>query len=152
MIRLASPCLDLALFYPSPSLIGQIIGCPDRHPAFRLRAIVTDRPDRISRALMEAEAAVIDVSLRPADVAVLLDRILERLGPERVLLYTERTRHALEVFTRSRGVQFVLGPMSPRLWDDVLAWMADRMDRPAWITPRSRPLGRPTLDDRRGLL
>lgn len=121
MISVAGPCLSLSLFYPSSSLVRQIDECTLEERPLRIRVLEADGNGRSHRMAEEAAAAILDATERPKDVAAAMEQVAAVLGPARTLVYTEETDVGLEIFTRSLGVHFTMGPMDLEEWD---AWLA----------------------------
>jgi len=99
------------LFYPSGLLLAAAARWLEANPSFCVRLIASNQAVAVQDALRGSGAAVIDATRRPEDACAALVHSSERIGPDRTLLYTERMHAGLELFSRTRGVQLVLGPM-----------------------------------------
>ena len=132
---------ELCLVYPSDLLLLSVGAWLRESPGFGVRLVGSLEPLRIREALGHASAAVVDATDRPHDAAAALELSVTQLGADRTAVYTSTQDDDFEVFTRSQGVPFYLGPMAPWEWAGLLAWVetaiglperAERADAPAW--------------------
>lgn len=114
------PYGDVVLLYAEESLLLQIATLIEKTDWLSIRLVWSRNPVVIARSLADAVVAIVDATDYPGQAVATLEHCLTRLPHERVAVYTERTHQGLEVFTRVRGVQLLLGPMSQAEWDGLL--------------------------------
>lgn len=108
---------DVVLFYAEQSLLTQVAAWVRGAGSLSLRLVASPDPLIVARALGDAVVAIIDATPRPGEAMAALERCLRSLSARQTAVYTEQMHHGLELFSRVRGVQLLMGPMSPPEWD-----------------------------------
>lgn len=116
MVKMDPQYRDIALYYPTESLLLQVAQWVHTHPYYHLRLVCSVHRGSVLAALKEAAAAIIDATERPDAAANMLEQI-GKTARSRVVVYTEFPHEGLELFVRVRGVMFLLGPMEPEHWE-----------------------------------
>ena len=111
---------SVAMIYPTDSLSSQMAGWALRHRGVPVRSVHWWDAAPVGLAMAGAPRVVVDATEHPGAALAVLECGLERLPAERLVVYSEQTHPGLEVFVRSRGVTFLLGPMGPEEWDALL--------------------------------
>ena len=140
MVELAKDALDVTLFFPSRSLLLEIEKALVQCRPLHLRRAADTRRRCVEEALDGTDIAVIDATERPAEATAVLEESVALIGPDRSTIYSQRMHPGLEVFTRSRGAQLFLGPLTTHEWTAFLAWFRGRekhIDRAPCDSPLS---------------
>jgi hypothetical protein len=107
---------DVLLFYPGPSLRERALHWNGR---WNIETSSVGQLPAVRRMSRRSGAVVIDAT---ADSSRAVDAFLQAvacLGPEAVMMYTEKTDAYLELFVRMRGSLLLLGPLFDHEWDEV---------------------------------
>jgi hypothetical protein len=115
---------EVVLFLAEESLLFQVATWVRSEGRFSLRLVTSPDPFTTARALDEAAIAIVDATREPGEAMGILERSLRRLGPGRLVVYSERMHEGLELFVRVRCVPLLLGPMSPPEWEAVFEPLA----------------------------
>ncbi len=85
--------------------------------------------DEIRTAIGKGTVSIIDATEDPSRAASTLLHALAESGGGVAAVYTEMMHRGLELFVRSRGALFLLGPLDNTAWDGLLETMTARIDR-----------------------
>jgi hypothetical protein len=111
----------ILVFYPSPSLRGQLQNWSDERSGRRLQLSFERSLAGIRRQIQGADFVLVDAtedSARASDAFLQIHKIL---GPDSMTVYTDVVHEGLEVLVRRLGVTLLLGPMTNSEWDDLFA-------------------------------
>ena len=122
---------EVVLLYAEESLLVQVAEWVRRHPPFSLRVVASRSDGGIDSALSDAVLAIIDTAEHPGRALDALRSVSARLGPQNVVVYTERTYDSLEIVVRVRGAKLLLGPMSPLEWEGFFEQLTRKRAAPA---------------------
>ena len=110
-------CKDVVVFYVSESLLRQLAARSFAPGPFCLRISEARGTPGINAALNNVGLVIIDATDKPGPAVNTLEHALGRVGPNRIVVYTEHMHPGLEQFVRLRGVMLLLGPMEPEEWN-----------------------------------
>ncbi len=111
---------EITTFYAGEGLLVSLSDWASRHDGFSLRLLATPDPEVVRQSVAGVTLAVFDATERPGAAMAALEEALRQVPPRLCAVYTEAVHHGLEVFTRVRGVQMLLGPLDALEWDAVL--------------------------------
>lgn len=109
---------QIVLFYPSPSLRGQLQGWSDKHGGRQLQISFERSLAGIRSLVHRVDFVLVDATDDPSQASDAYFQIFNALGPESMAVYTEIVHDGLEILVRRLGVTLLLGPMSVSEWDD----------------------------------
>lgn len=112
---------DVVLFYAEQPLLTQVAAWVRGEGSLSLRLVSSRDPLIVARALGDAVVAIIDATRQPGEAMAALERCLRSLSARQTGIYSEQMHHGLELFARVRGVQLLMGPLSPPEWDAFFA-------------------------------
>ena len=124
MIMYGNQPKDVVLYQAGSSLVTAVGDWLLEHPDISLRLVHSTCRSVINGPLGSAAVAIVDATDKPGAAAATLERLLKRIAPSRIAVYTERTHAGLEVFVRVRGPILLLGPMGADDWDACLSALA----------------------------
>jgi len=116
----AIPPATVVLFYASPSLGRQMAAwmAGRRNCAVVLSAARS--ASGVRKAVERARFVVVDASRNQGRAREAFSLALAQRGSDAVVVYTETAHAGLELFVRSRGGLFLLGPMPVAAWKELL--------------------------------
>ncbi len=85
--------------------------------------------DQIQTAFRKRSVSIIDATEDPSRAASTLLHALAESGGGVAAVYTEMMHRGLELFVRSRGALFLLGPLDNTAWEELLETMTARIDQ-----------------------
>ncbi len=117
------------VFFPGNSLMHQVSswGGENSHHDFEFCFPVS--VDEIQAAIGERSVSIIDATEDPARAASTLMHAMAESEHGLAVVYTELMHRGLEMFARSRGALFLLGPLDNAAWKGLLETMTARIDR-----------------------
>jgi len=110
---------DIVVIYGGASLLEQLGACLGGDGAGCLRVVSSRTAPAIDAAADDAAAVIVDATSAPGAAADAVERVLARIGPGPLAVYTERPHEGLELFVRVRGAMFLLGPMERSEWEAI---------------------------------
>jgi hypothetical protein len=112
------PTPQIVLFYPSPSLRGQLQAWSDQRGGRRMQISFERSLAGIRRQVRRVDFVLVDATEDPAQASDAYFQVYKTLGPESMAVYTDIIHDGLEFLVRRLGVTLLLGPMSASEWDD----------------------------------
>jgi hypothetical protein len=127
MVFYTNSLSDIVLLHPTRSLLLQLHEWQKSRGGFALRLVSSGSLHVIREAVDHAVAAVIDATDHPDEAMEILQDSLEQAEPGKLVVYTEVLHDGLEMFVRTRGAPFWLGPMRQAEWAQALraTWPAE---------------------------
>jgi hypothetical protein len=110
---------DVLLLYPKESLIDQIDLWSQRHPERCVKTSIERSLPRIRSLLHCVDMVTIDATYNPSQATDALLQAMMCLGASKVAMYTEVMHDGLELFIRTHGSLFFLGPLFAEQWEGV---------------------------------
>jgi hypothetical protein len=110
------PNTDVVLLYPEESLTDQIRRWIMKDPRRRVEVSYERSLPGIRRLLRQARMALVDATEDPSQATDAFLQAIAALGVDAVAMYTEIMHDGLEVFVRSQGSLFFLGPLFDTDW------------------------------------
>ena len=117
MARMAGSDNEVVLFYPSRSLLAQVMEWTGKHRGFSVRLVRSCGPLSVSVALAESDIVIIDATEHPGPAMDVFRRAAPQMQRGKGAVYTEHLHDGLELFVRLRGVVLLLGPMEQSEWE-----------------------------------
>ncbi len=114
---------SIAVCYPSESLSRQVALWARRHEDCGVVPVFGRSALEIRRSLSSVDMVLVDASDDHAQAIELFAHSFARLGPRRIVVYTERMHEGLELFVRSHGAWLLLGPLDDGQWEELFAAM-----------------------------
>jgi len=110
------PSSAIAVFYPGNSLMHQVSGWAVKFPTYDFALLFEESALEVQAVLEDSALSVFDATDNPARALTLLSQAIAEGGPDSAVVYTELMYEELELFVRSRGALFLLGPMDDAVW------------------------------------
>lgn len=127
---------NLLLFYPGESLTDQIGRWHEHRHRQRVVAAFERSMPKIRELLHPGYSALIDATKNPSLAADVLLQAIGKLGKNSVAVYSEAGHADTEIFARTQGVLFILGPLNQQH----LAEFFERfLERKILVSPVHRP-------------
>jgi hypothetical protein len=111
---------DVLLFYPGESLGDQFGLWSSHHLARQIETSFERSLPEIRRLLRDVGIVLIDATEDPSQATDAFLQAVTQLGANAVTMYTERMHDDLEMFVRTHGSLFVLGPLFEQQWDELI--------------------------------
>ena len=106
----------IAVFYPGNSLMHQVSGWAVKFPAYDFALSFEELALEVQAVLEDSTLSIFDATDNPARALIALNQAIAEGGPDSAVVYTESMYEDLELFVRSRGALFLLGPMDDAVW------------------------------------
>ena len=132
MVQITNRNQDVAVFYPSDSLLLRMVEWLRGTDSFSLRLVTSPQPACIQHVLGATTIAVVDATGQAANATAALEQCIAAIGPEKTAIYTELMHEGLEVFARTRKVQLLLGPLNSWEWSGFTEWLEREETVPHW--------------------
>jgi len=110
---------EVVLIYAGQPLVLQVAEWIRKHTDYTLRLVSAEAPVAVEAAVNSAAMVIIDGSKDPDGAIDVLEIAAERLGRQRIAVYTEKFHDGLEVLVRMHGCLMLPGPMSAFEWEGV---------------------------------
>ncbi len=120
MVSVLQGLRDVALLWPTDSLVLQLAQWSRGQPRLAIRAVWPGMLDIAEQAMEKAVFSVIDATNHPTDAMSIVQQAVAQGGREKISIYTEVMHRGMEVLIRSQGVAVLLGPMSGEQWESTL--------------------------------
>jgi hypothetical protein len=131
---------DVLLLYPGESLADQLGLWSSRHLDRQIETSFERSLPEIRRLLGNTATALIDATQDPSQATDAFLQSITQLGASAVTMYTERMHDDLEMFVRTHGSLFILGPLFEQQWDE---WIEP------WLRTKDRQSAERLLRQRR---
>lgn len=120
MVSVLQGLRDVALLWPTDSLVLQLAQWARGHHRMAIRAVWPGMPDLAEQAMERAAFSVVDATNHPADATSIVQHAVAQGWRDKLLIYTEFMHKGMEIMIRSQGVVVLLGPMSDEQWESTL--------------------------------
>ena len=114
------PKYEIALLGATDSLVDQIISWAAERQDTGVVLVPSPRALANCAALARAALAVVDGTRHVGQAMDIVDAVLAQTGAGNLAFYTEVADAGAEVFIRTRGLLYLLGPLSRPEWNEVL--------------------------------
>jgi len=120
MVSVLQGLRDVALLWPTDSLVRQLAQWARGHHRMAIRAVWPGMPDLAEQAMERAAFSVIDATNHPTEAMSIVQQAVAQGGRDKLAIYTEVMHRGMEIMIRSQGVAVLLGPMSDEQWESTL--------------------------------